>query len=41
MAELFSTSLQEGKSLKAETQRLTSLNVASPPGKTRWNQATI
>jgi site-specific DNA recombinase len=26
--------------LKAETQRLTRLGVASPAGKTRWNQAT-
>jgi site-specific DNA recombinase len=41
VAELFSTYLQEGKSLKAETQRLTSLGVVSPAGKTRWNQATI
>jgi len=41
VAELFSSYLQEGKSLKAETQRLTSLGVASPAGKTRWNQATI
>jgi site-specific DNA recombinase len=41
VAELFSSYLQEGKSLKAETQRLTSLGVASPTGKTRWNQATI
>jgi len=41
VAELFSDYLQEGKSLKAETQRLTSLGVPSPVGKTRWNQATI
>jgi site-specific DNA recombinase len=41
VAELFSNYLQEGKSLKAETQRLTSLGLASPAGKTRWNQATI
>ena len=41
VAELFSTYLQEGKSLKAETQRLTNLGVASPAGKTRWNQASI
>jgi site-specific DNA recombinase len=41
VAELFSIYLQEGKSLKAETQRLTSLGVLSPAGKTRWNQATI
>lgn len=41
VAELFSSYLQEGKSLKAETQRLTSLGIASPAGKTRWNQATV
>ena len=41
VAELFSSYLQEGKSLKAGTQRLTSLGVASPTGKTLWNQATI
>jgi hypothetical protein len=41
VAELFSTSLQEGKSLKAETQRLTKLSVPSPAGKPRWNQTTI
>jgi site-specific DNA recombinase len=41
VAELFSSYLQEGKSLKAQTQRLTSLGLASPAGKTRWNQATI
>jgi site-specific DNA recombinase len=41
VAELFSSYLQEGKSLKAQTQRLTSLGVKSPAGKTRWNQATI
>jgi site-specific DNA recombinase len=41
VAELYSSYLQEGKSLKAETQRLTSLGVASPAGKTRWNQATV
>src|SRR6266568_2243710 len=41
VAELFSSYLQEGKSLKAETQRLTSLGVTSPAGKTRWNQATM
>ncbi|HEU5383209.1 MAG TPA: recombinase family protein, partial [Ktedonobacteraceae bacterium] len=41
VAELFSNYLQEGKSLKAETQRLTNLDIPSPVGKTRWNQATI
>jgi site-specific DNA recombinase len=41
VAELFSSYLQEGKSLKAETQHLTNLGVASPSGKTRWNQATL
>jgi site-specific DNA recombinase len=41
VAELFSTYLQEGKSLKAETQRLTKLSVPSPAGKPRWNQASI
>jgi site-specific DNA recombinase len=41
VAELFSNYLQEGKSLKAETQRLTSLGVRSPAGNRRWNQATI
>ncbi|WP_236023045.1 recombinase family protein [Dictyobacter formicarum] len=41
VAELFSSYLQEGKSLKAEIQRLTNLGVASPAGKTRWNQATL
>ncbi len=41
VAELFSSYLHEGKSLKAETQRLTSLGIASPAGKTRWNQATV
>ena len=41
MADLFSNYLQEGKSLKAETQRLTNLGIVSPAGKTRWNQATI
>ncbi len=41
VAELFSTYLQEGKSLKAETQRLTNLSVSSPAGKSRWNQATV
>jgi site-specific DNA recombinase len=41
VAELFSSYLQEGKSLKGQTQRLTSLGVPSPAGKTRWNQATI
>ena len=41
VAELFTSYLQEGKSLKAETQRLTSLGIASPAGKTRWNQATV
>jgi site-specific DNA recombinase len=41
VAELFSNYLQEGKSLKAQTHRLTSLGVLSPAGKTRWNQATI
>jgi site-specific DNA recombinase len=41
VADLFSNYLQEGKSLKAETQRLTNLGIASPAGKTRWNQATI
>lgn len=41
VAEVFSTYLQDGKSLKAETQRLTNLGVASPAGKTRWNQATV
>ncbi len=40
-AELFSHYLQEGASLKGQTQRLTSLGVPSPAGKTRWNQATI
>src|SRR5512142_3376984 len=41
VAELFSSYLQEAESLKAQTQRLTSLGVPSPSGKTRWNQATI
>ena len=41
VAELFSTYLQEGKSLKAETQRLTKLGVPSPAGKPRWNQASV
>ncbi|HEU5229000.1 MAG TPA: recombinase family protein, partial [Ktedonobacteraceae bacterium] len=41
VAELFSHYLQEGASLKGQTQRLTSLGVPSPAGKTRWNQATI
>ena len=40
-AELFSSYLQEGNSLKGQTQRLTSLRVPSPAGKTRWNQATV
>jgi len=41
VAELFSSYLQEGKSLKAVTQHLMDLGVASPGGRTRWNQATI
>ena len=41
VAELFSSYLQAGKSLQAQTQRLTSLGIASPAGKTRWNQATV
>jgi site-specific DNA recombinase len=41
VAELFSSYLQEGKSLKAVTQQLTDLGVASPGGRMRWNQATI
>jgi len=41
VAELFSCYLQEGKSLKAVTQHLLDLGVASPGGRTRWNQATI
>jgi site-specific DNA recombinase len=41
VAELFSNYLPEGKSLKAETQRLTRLGVPSPAGRTRWNQATV
>ncbi len=41
VAELFSSYQQEGTSLKGQTQRLTSLGVPSPAGKTRWNQATV
>jgi site-specific DNA recombinase len=41
VGELFSSYLQEGKSLKGQTQRLTSLGIPSPAGKTRWNQATV
>lgn len=41
VAELFSTYLQEGKSLKTETQRLTRLGIPSPAGRNRWNQATV
>ncbi len=41
VAELFSTYLQEGQSLKAITQRMTDLRVLTPSGKMRWNQATI
>jgi site-specific DNA recombinase len=35
VAELFSSYLQEGKSLKAVTQHLMDLGVASPGGRTR------
>lgn len=41
VAELFSSSLQEGRSVKAVTQQLTDLGVPTPGGKMRWNQATI
>jgi site-specific DNA recombinase len=41
VAELFSSYLQEGRSLKAVTQHLMDLGVSSPGGRTRWNQATI
>lgn len=41
VAELFSSYLQEGRSLKGQTQRLTNLAVPSPAGKPRWNQATV
>jgi site-specific DNA recombinase len=41
VAELFSSYLQEGTSLKAVTQHLMDLGVVSPGGRTRWNQATI
>jgi site-specific DNA recombinase len=41
VAELFSSYLQEGKSLKAMTQRLADMGIVSPGGKTWWNQATV
>src|SRR5258708_2383484 len=41
VAELFSSYLQEGRSLKAVPQHLMDLDVSSPGGRTRWNQATI
>lgn len=41
VAELFASYVQEGTSLKGQTQRLTSLALPSPAGKPRWNQATV
>ena len=41
VSELFSKYLQEGQSLKVLTQQMTDMNVLTPSGKTRWNQATI
>ena len=41
VAELFSSYLQDGRSLKAVTKTITDLGVPTPGGGVRWNQATI
>jgi site-specific DNA recombinase len=41
VAELFASYLQEGQSLKRVTDHLMELQIATPSGRSRWNQATV
>src|SRR5947209_8255022 len=41
VAELFTSYLQEGQSLKRVTDHLMHLQIPTPSGRTRWNQATV
>src|SRR6266567_897491 len=41
VADLFASYLQEGQSLKRVTTHLIELQIPTPSGRTRWNQATV
>jgi site-specific DNA recombinase len=41
VAELFTSYLEEGQSLKRVTKRLIELHIPTPSGRARWNQATV
>ena len=41
VAELFARYLEEGQSLKQVTKDLMALQIPTPSGRTRWNQATV
>ncbi len=41
VADLFASYLQEGQSLKRVTTRLIQLQIPTPSGRSRWNQATV
>jgi site-specific DNA recombinase len=41
LADLFASYLEEGQSLKRVTTHLIELQIPTPSGRTRWNQATV